>query len=59
METSAMSDGSIPEPARNDAAGCTPAVHRQDPPVLAGRLHPDYQPNLGKGFDGQWLEARA
>ena len=24
---------------------------------LAGRLHPDYQPNLGKGFDGQWLEA--
>lgn len=24
---------------------------------LAGRLHPDYQPNLGKGFDGQWLAA--
>jgi hypothetical protein len=24
---------------------------------LAGRLHPDYQPNLGKGFDGLWLEA--
>ncbi len=24
---------------------------------LAGRLHPDYQPNLGKGFDGQWLKA--
>ena len=23
---------------------------------LAGRLHPDYQPNLGKGFDGLWLE---
>jgi hypothetical protein len=24
---------------------------------LAGRLHPDYQPNLGKGFDGSWLKA--
>ena len=24
---------------------------------LAGRLHPDYQPNFGKGFDGMWLEA--
>jgi hypothetical protein len=24
---------------------------------LAGRLHPDYQPNLGKGFDGAWLKA--
>ena len=24
---------------------------------LAGKLHPDYQPNLGKGFDGQWLKA--
>lgn len=24
---------------------------------LAGRLHPDYQPNLGKVFDGMWLEA--
>ena len=24
---------------------------------LAGKLHPDYQPNLGKGFDGVWLEA--
>jgi hypothetical protein len=23
---------------------------------LAGKLHPDYQPNLGKGFDGQWLK---
>ncbi len=22
----------------------------------AGKLHPDYQPNLGKGFDGMWLE---
>jgi len=22
---------------------------------LAGRLHPDYQENLGKGFDGLWL----
>ncbi len=22
---------------------------------LAGQLHPDYQPNLGKGFDGRWL----
>lgn len=21
---------------------------------LAGKLHPDYQPNLGKGFDGLW-----
>jgi hypothetical protein len=24
---------------------------------LAGRLHPDYQPNFGKGFDGRWLQA--
>jgi hypothetical protein len=24
---------------------------------LAGQLHPDYQPNLGKGFDGGWLKA--
>jgi hypothetical protein len=24
---------------------------------LAGKLHPDYQPNLCKGFDGRWLEA--
>ncbi|MCX6894217.1 MAG: DUF5069 domain-containing protein, partial [Verrucomicrobia bacterium] len=24
---------------------------------LAGKLHPDYQPNLGKGFDGAWLKA--
>ena len=24
---------------------------------LAGRLHPDYQTNFTKGFDGRWLEA--
>lgn len=24
---------------------------------LAGRLHPDYQANFGKGFDARWLEA--
>src|SRR5256885_1256419 len=24
---------------------------------LAGKLHPDYQPNYGKGFDGTWLKA--
>lgn len=24
---------------------------------LAGRLHPDYQPNLGQGFDGLWLKS--
>jgi len=23
---------------------------------LAGKLHADYQPNFGKGFDGKWLE---
>ena len=23
---------------------------------LAGRLHADYQPNFGKGFDGAWLK---
>ena len=23
---------------------------------FAGKLHPDYQPNLCKGFDGLWLE---
>src|SRR5580765_2501322 len=23
---------------------------------LAGNLHPDYQPNFCKGFDGRWLE---
>jgi len=24
---------------------------------LAGKLHADYQPHFGKGFDGMWLEA--
>src|ERR1044071_7619942 len=24
---------------------------------LAGKLHPDYQPNFGRGFDGMWLQA--
>ena len=24
---------------------------------LAGKLHPDYHPNFGKGFDGAWLKA--
>jgi hypothetical protein len=24
---------------------------------LAGQLHADYQPNLGKGFDAMWLKA--
>ena len=24
---------------------------------LAGKLHSDYQPNFGKGFDGSWLKA--
>jgi hypothetical protein len=24
---------------------------------LAGKLHPDYQANFGKGFDGRWLES--
>lgn len=24
---------------------------------LAGKLHADYQPNFGKGFDGTWLKA--
>jgi hypothetical protein len=24
---------------------------------LAGKLHSDYQENLGKGFDGMWLKA--
>ena len=24
---------------------------------LAGKLPPDYQANLGKGFDGMWLKA--
>ena len=24
---------------------------------LAGKLHSDYQPNFGKGFDGMWCEA--
>jgi hypothetical protein len=24
---------------------------------LAGKLHADYQPNLGRGFDGMWLKA--
>ena len=23
----------------------------------AGKLHPDYQPNFGKGFDEKWLKA--
>jgi xanthine/CO dehydrogenase XdhC/CoxF family maturation factor len=24
---------------------------------LAGKLAPDYQPNMGRGFDGMWLQA--
>lgn len=24
---------------------------------LAGKLHPDYHENVGKGFDGMWLKA--
>jgi hypothetical protein len=24
---------------------------------LAGKLHPDYQPNFGTGFDGRWLKS--
>src|ERR1041384_1141843 len=24
---------------------------------LAGKLHPDYQPNFGRGFDALWLQA--
>jgi hypothetical protein len=24
---------------------------------LAGKLHPDYRPNFGKGFDGKWCQA--
>src|SRR5262245_44510870 len=24
--------------------------------LLAGKLHPDYEANFGKGFDGLWLE---
>ena len=24
---------------------------------LAGKLHPDYRPNFGDGFDGRWLKA--
>jgi hypothetical protein len=24
---------------------------------LAGKLHPDYHPNFGKGFDAMWLKA--
>jgi hypothetical protein len=24
---------------------------------LAGKLHPDYHKNLGRGFDGMWLKA--
>ncbi len=24
---------------------------------FAGKLHPDYQPNFGKGFDEKWLKA--
>jgi hypothetical protein len=24
---------------------------------LTGKLHPDYQENVGKGFDGMWLKA--
>jgi gluconokinase len=24
---------------------------------LAGKLHPDYQPNLGQGLDGMWCQA--
>jgi len=53
-----MSDIIYPRSPRETMAGWTHLPRYLDKIRLhfAGRLHPDYQPNFGKGFDGGWLK---
>jgi hypothetical protein len=54
-----MNDIIFPRSPRETMAGWTylPRYIDKIRLHLAGRLHPDYQPNFGKGFDGLWLNA--
>ena len=56
---SAMSNIIYPRSPREVMAGWTylPRFVDKIRLHLAGKLHPDYQENLGKGFDGSWLKA--
>jgi len=56
--SSAMSDIVYPRSPRETMAGWMHLPRYIDKIRLhvAGKLHPDYQPNFGKGFDGLWLE---
>jgi hypothetical protein len=53
-----MSDLIYPRSPRETMCGWTHLPRFIDKIRLhfAGKLHPDYQPNFGKGFDGLWLE---
>jgi len=53
-----MSDPIYPRSPRETMAGWTylPRYVDKIRLHLAGQLHPDYQPNLGKGFDALWLK---
>lgn len=54
-----MSDSIYPRSPRETMAGWVhlPRYIDKIRLHLAGKLHPDYQPNFGRGFDGWWLEA--
>lgn len=54
-----MSDTIFPRSPRETMCGWTHLPRYVDKIRLhlAGKLHPDYQPNLGKGFDGSWCQA--
>src|SRR2546425_11270685 len=53
-----MSDLIYPRSPRETMCGWTHLPRFIDKIRLhdAGKLHPDYQANLGKGFDGLWIE---
>jgi hypothetical protein len=54
-----MSDLIYPRSPRETMCGWTHLPRYIDKLRLhqAGKLHPDYHANLGKGFDGMWLSA--
>ncbi|MEW6302302.1 MAG: DUF5069 domain-containing protein [Verrucomicrobiota bacterium] len=54
-----MSDTIYPRSPRETMAGWVylPRLVDKVRLHLAGKLHPDYQENFTKGFDGQWLTA--
>ena len=57
-DNSAMSEIIYPRSPRETMAGWAhlPRYIDKIRLHLAGRLHPDYEENLGKGFDGLWLQ---